>query len=177
MSEDRATREAGTSEDRATPETPLIPVPPPPFPASVHDGLYLPADVRERVVNHAWERAGADATDHVQRVALFEQYCAEIIASDTLPEAPAGPPVMVDVPYVGGTGAVGETLTCTMGNWQNEPTSYSYQWKRDATDVGIGQAIYLVEADDVGHSLACLVTASNAAGSTTAPLSNAVAIA
>ena len=41
-------------------------------------------------------------------------------------EPATAPPVNVDVPHVSGTGTVGSTLNCTMGNWQNEPTSYAY---------------------------------------------------
>lgn len=83
-------------------------------------------------------------------------------------------PVNVDVPYVGGVGILGGTLTCTMGNWEGEPTTYAYQWKSDAADVGTGAASYVVADTDVGHSITCVVTATNAAGSTTAPPSNAV---
>jgi hypothetical protein len=87
------------------------------------------------------------------------------------------PPAVVDVPYVAGTGTVGETLTCTMGNWTGEPTSYAYQWKRDGTtDLGTDDS-YVIAAADAGSSITCVVTATNALGSTTAPPSNAVAVA
>jgi hypothetical protein len=42
----------------------------------------------------------------------------------------------------------------------------------DASDV----ASYEISAEDAGHAVACAVTASNAAGSTTAPASNAVVV-
>jgi hypothetical protein len=87
-----------------------------------------------------------------------------------------GAPINRDVPHVTGNGVVGETLNCTMGNWNGEPTSYAYAWKRDGSaDVGTGQT-YVVVAEDSGHSLTCIVTATNAAGSTAAPPSNAVAV-
>jgi hypothetical protein len=74
-------------------------------------------------------------------------------------EPATAPPVNVDVPYVSGTGTVGSTLNCTMGNWQNTPTSYAYAWKSDgATDVGTGSS-YVVAATDAGHSVTCVVTA------------------
>jgi hypothetical protein len=82
------------------------------------------------------------------------------------------PPSVVDVPQATGTGVVGSTLNCTMGNWNGEPTSYAYQWN------GTGQpsdaADYTVAADDVGQSLSCVVTATNTVGSTAAPPSNAI---
>ncbi len=87
-------------------------------------------------------------------------------------------PVNVDVPSVQPmTANVGDSLTCTMGNWDGEPTGYAGQWMRDGTEqIGTG-ASYVVTESDVGHSISCVVTAANAIGSTTAPPSNAVAIA
>jgi hypothetical protein len=87
--------------------------------------------------------------------------------------AAAGPPVVVDVPHVSQTGAV---LNCTMGNWQGEPTGYAYAWQADGVANGGTEATYTVKPEDAGHSLACVVTATNAMGSTVAPMSNAVAI-
>ena len=86
-------------------------------------------------------------------------------------KAPAGPPVNVDVPYVE---QVADHMTCTMGNWQNVPDSYAYQWKRDGTNIGTGAAQYTVTGADVGKTFTCVVTATNAAGSTAAPPSNGV---
>lgn len=86
-----------------------------------------------------------------------------------------GPPVNVDVPHVQ---QADDTLTCTMGNWTNEPTSYVYQWVVDGSViVGDGTDTYVVSADDIGHSMFCVVSASNDAGSTMAPASNAVVVA
>jgi hypothetical protein len=94
-----------------------------------------------------------------------------------LPQAPAaGAPTVRDVPMVMGNGVVGETLTCTMGNWYGEPASYAYAWQSDATAVGGAGDTYTVAESDVGHSITCVVTATNAAGSTTAPPSNAVVV-
>jgi hypothetical protein len=86
-------------------------------------------------------------------------------------------PICDDIPVVTGNGAVGEVLSCTMGNWTNEPTSYAYQWQRDGAPVGTDSSDYTAVAADVGKSLACVVTATNGTGSTTAPQSNAVEIA
>ena len=72
----------------------------------------------------------------------------------------------------------GATLNCTMGNWQGEPTSYAYAWFVDGVArEGASSATYAVQPDDVGHSAACVVTATNAHGDTTAPMSNAVTVA
>jgi hypothetical protein len=83
-------------------------------------------------------------------------------------------PVNVDVPHVSQSGAV---LNCTMGNWEGEPTSYAYQWKIDGVDAGTGTADYAVQAGDVGKSATCVVTATNAHGSTAAPPSVGVVVA
>ena len=92
---------------------------------------------------------------------------------------PSAPPANVDVPHVSGTGTVGQTLTCTMGNWDNMGSgevSYAYQWQSDGTtDLATGSS-YVVAAGDVGHSITCVVTATNALGSTAAPPSNAVSV-
>ena len=87
--------------------------------------------------------------------------------------ASAAPPVNVDVPFVSQEGA---TLTCTMGNWNGEPTEYAYAWMADGVANEATGATYTVKSEDAGKSLACVVTATNAMGSTTAPMSNAVAI-
>jgi hypothetical protein len=79
-------------------------------------------------------------------------------------------PVNSEVPAVSQSGT---TLNCTMGIWTGEPTSYAYAWKLDDAAAGSDAATYEVQAGDVGKSATCVVTATNAAGSTAAPPSNA----
>jgi hypothetical protein len=86
------------------------------------------------------------------------------------------PPQNKDVPYLGGSAEVGGTLNCTMGNWTGEPTAYSYEWQAGGVTVGGGGPDYVVTAADAGTSIVCIVTATNAHGSTEAPPSNAVSI-
>jgi hypothetical protein len=87
---------------------------------------------------------------------------------------PSAPPVNVDVPFVT---QAGDTLSCTMGNWNGEPTAYAYQWQRDGTvAIGTGGATYAVTAEDVDHLVRCIVTATNASGATEAPPSNEVLV-
>jgi hypothetical protein len=86
----------------------------------------------------------------------------------------ASAPVNRDVPNVS---QAGSELFCTMGNWDGEPTSYAYQWKLDDVDIPGDGATLPVVAADVGHSAVCVVTATNAHGSTTAPVSNSVIVA
>ena len=89
--------------------------------------------------------------------------------------AAAGPPAVVDVPLVM-LDATALVASCTMGNWEGEPDSYTYAWHLDGVVNNGTGATYAVQPDDVGHSLACVVTATNQLGSTAAPMSNAIAI-
>jgi hypothetical protein len=86
------------------------------------------------------------------------------------------PPSVVDVPYVSPeTAVVGAALSCTMGNWSGmdgEPASYAYQWLSDGVEVGTGTS-YTTAAPG---TVSCVVTATNGAGSTAAPPSNAVLV-
>lgn len=87
--------------------------------------------------------------------------------------SPQLPPTVVDVPHISQAGAV---LNCTMGNWTSAPTSYAYQWALDDAHVGTDSASYSVQPEDVGKTATCSVTATNDAGSTVAPLSNALVV-
>jgi hypothetical protein len=90
------------------------------------------------------------------------------------PEEPIAVPTNVDVPAVTQNGT---TLNCTMGNWTGEPTSYAYQWKIDGTNRGTDSPDYTVQDADVGNTATCVVTATNAAGSGTAPPSVGLVVA
>jgi hypothetical protein len=87
---------------------------------------------------------------------------------------PTDPPANIDVPHVSQAGAV---LTCTMGNWSGTPTAYAYAWQLDGAPIGTDAATYDVQAADVGLTATCVVTATNAAGSTAAPPSVGVVVA
>ncbi len=87
------------------------------------------------------------------------------------------PPVNTSAPAVTGTGTVGQTLTCTNGNWTYVPTNYAYQWLRGAAQIsGATTSTYVLVAADSGTNVSCTVTATNAAGSTSIA-SNAKAVA
>jgi len=111
-------------------------------------------------------------------VGVQQAMLAEAAPSTPPPVDPAAtaPPVNRDVPLVMGDGIVGSTLNCTMGNWENEPTSYEYAWQTDGSPNSATGTNYNVVAGDAGKAISCVVTATNAAGSTAAPVSNAVNI-
>ena len=93
-----------------------------------------------------------------------------------LPPVDSAPPVVS-----GGVAAAaaysGETLECSTGTWSGEPTAFSYQWTRDGAPLaGATSQSYVVAAGQLGGSLACAVTASNAGGPGTPAASAAVAV-
>jgi hypothetical protein len=94
------------------------------------------------------------------------------------PPLPVTAPVNVDIPAVMPLQASpGDTLNCTMGNWQGEPDTYTYQWQSDGADTGANAgADYTIPPTDAGKTITCVVTATNPRGSTQAPPSNPVAI-
>lgn len=82
------------------------------------------------------------------------------------PQLPATePPVNQDVPHAYQEGSL---LICTMGNWVDPPPdSYEFQWQVDGTEIeGATTDELAVTAGDVDTVFACVVTATNAIGST-----------
>lgn len=71
-------------------------------------------------------------------------------------------PVATRQPTIGGTPAVGRTLTVDPGTWgTGETPTYTYQWRRDGSDIaGATGATHVVTTDDVGHTLTVVVTAT-----------------
>ena len=88
--------------------------------------------------------------------------------------APA-PPVNTTPPAVGGSAAQGQALTVEPGIWEGTgPVTYTYQWQRcdangaNCQDIaGATDDSYLPAAEDVGHTLRAVVTATTDAGVTT----------
>ena len=73
---------------------------------------------------------------------------------------PSGPPTLL------GTPTVGSQLACVNGGFQNAPTSLSYAWLRNGAVVaGATAPTYTLTAADLGRSVACRITATNAHGS------------
>jgi hypothetical protein len=82
------------------------------------------------------------------------------------------PPSVVEAPQLSGKAVVDETLACSNGTWENEPTGFTYKWQRSATGTGgwanIGGATsstYKLTDDDDQEYVRCVVTASNPSGS------------
>ena len=77
-------------------------------------------------------------------------------------------PVNSTLPVISGTTTLGSVLTTTNGTWTNSPSSFTYQWKRGATNIGTNTTTYTLVTADSGAAITCVVTAINAAGSTPA---------
>ena len=97
--------------------------------------------------------------------------------SNTLTMADYSPANTV-APSVSGTAVVGQVLTTTNGTWNNSPSSYSYQWKRGATNIGTNASTYTLVQADAGNTsnITCVVTATNAAGSANATSNTVVQV-
>jgi hypothetical protein len=106
-------------------------------------------------------------------VAAFTADEVEALGALGVLQPPAVPPANVDIPHVTQNGSV---LNCTLGNWTGEPTSYAFQWKINAVNAGTNSDTLAVTGPMVGETATCVVTATNAHGSTPAPVSNGVIV-
>ena len=84
-------------------------------------------------------------------------------------------PANAAAPTIAGTAAVGNSLTVGNGSWSGSPTQYSYQWmdcnRSGASCTPISGATSIsheVDPGDEVHTIRVSVTATNAAGSTSA---------
>ena len=87
-----------------------------------------------------------------------------------------GPPVNTAPPTISGSAQQGQTLTASPGSWSGaQPIGYDYQWQRcdtsgaNCADTGSTTSTYTLTSTDVGSTIVGAVTASNSAGSATAP--------
>lgn len=86
-------------------------------------------------------------------------------------------PVSAGSPLVIGIAARAQNLQVTRGTWQNDPTSFGYQWRRcDADGVtncadipGATRANYVLTVADTGRTIVAVVIAGNTEGTTAAP--------
>jgi len=81
-------------------------------------------------------------------------------------------PENYSLPTLSGTAQEGRALSVSDGSWSMSPTSYACQWRRcdaggaSCADIlGATLSSYIPSADDVGSTIRCVVTASNAYGS------------
>ncbi len=103
---------------------------------------------------------------------------AYVASSNSVSAVNAIAPVNTVAPVITGTAVVGQTLSSTTGTWDGVPNTftYSYQWKRGATNIGTNSSTYTLVQADAGNTsnITCVVTATNTAGSANAT-SNTIA--
>lgn len=78
------------------------------------------------------------------------------------------PPANTDAPDLTGSTPIGSTLSCTTGSWSPVPTAYAYSWFADGVQIAGQTGSTYVIATAGGAVIECVVTASNAGGSTSA---------
>jgi len=90
--------------------------------------------------------------------------------------ASIGGPANTAAPVISGTMQIGSALSTTNGSWSSPTTpTFTYQWQRAGVNIASATAsTYTLVATDIGPSITCNVTATNAVGSKTAA-SNALA--
>ena len=76
-------------------------------------------------------------------------------------------PVNSSPPYISGTTTIDSVLTSTLGGWLNSPTSYAFQWNRNFSPIpSATTSTYTLVQADSASAITCVVTATNALGST-----------
>jgi predicted secreted protein len=81
------------------------------------------------------------------------------------------------LPAVSGLAKVGVTLTAQHGVWTNEPTSFTYQWKKAGADiVGSTGRTYVPVVGDIAAKITVVVTGTNSAGNASATSADPLAV-
>jgi hypothetical protein len=93
-------------------------------------------------------------------------------------------PVNTVLPVISGNAQVGSVLSTTTGTWTNDPTSYTYQWRRcnssgaSCSNIsGATLGVYVLTSADEGQTIRVVVTATNPGGSTAATSAQTAVIA
>ncbi|WP_300404588.1 hypothetical protein [Nocardioides sp.] len=78
---------------------------------------------------------------------------------------PSSPPYTISTPTVTGTPAVGQTLTCSPGQYAGAPTQVDVGWNRDNSYIpGEGSSTYVVKSGDAGRKISCFERPRNSVG-------------
>jgi len=94
-----------------------------------------------------------------------------------IPAAITAAPTNTVPPAITGTPAVGQLLSCSTGTWTQSPTSFAYEWQSEAVPIGVTTPTWTVTVGESGSMIRCMVTATNAIGSSGQVASNPVTIA
>lgn len=81
-------------------------------------------------------------------------------------------PVLTAVPTISGSPQQGQPASSSTGSWSNTPTSFTYTWQRDGSNIPAAtSSTYTLLSDDAGHSITCTVVAINGLGSSAGAIS------
>jgi hypothetical protein len=117
--------------------------------------------------------AGEHLNGYIRRVAFFPTRLSNATLQTIT--ATTAYPRLVSLPVISGTATEGNTLTVSNGYWLEAPTSYTYQWTRDGANIGGATSRTFALTDtDGSKSIGCVVTATNANGSTAATANSAL---
>ena len=113
---------------------------------------------------------GDQFTGYVSEVGIWNGSVAAGMGANQIASlgsaAPTAPAISA-LPVISGATTVGSTLTTTTGTWTGSPTGYTYQWKRNGTNIsGATSNTYLLVTADLTANITATVTATNAGGST-----------
>lgn len=96
------------------------------------------------------------------------------VTGEVVPSAAVEPSNAV-LPSISGTPQVGRVLTAYNGIWDNEPTSFTYQWQADNVNIdGATAKTYTPIIGQIGGTLSVIVTGTNSAGSASAESAGAI---
>ena len=115
--------------------------------------------------------ADAGSTIRVWVTAANASGARNAVSAATAPVAAL--PAAVELPAITGTPVVGALLTATTGTWTGAPASYSFGWEicdaqgLNCNAVSGNSQSWTLTPGDVGFRFVAVVTATNAAGSTT----------
>ena len=103
--------------------------------------------------------------------AVLATACASLAAASIGFAASKAAPANQDPPTITGKAEVGQTLSATTGRWANNPTDFSYEWRRCDSNGGSCSTIsgattkdYVLKTVDKDNTLRVRVTARNADG-------------
>ena len=120
--------------------------------------------------------ADSGATLRVSVTATNSQGASKVLSDPSALVGALNAPLNTVAPSISGTAQQGATLTANSGSWTGSaPISYAFKWQQcDSHGAGCGDIggaaaqTYSPSGSDVGHTIRVEVTATNAAGSSTA---------
>jgi hypothetical protein len=142
-----------------------------PFAYAIPSG-FTHFDVKNDVLgatNNSYVLTSSDANHTINCVVTATDAAGSASISSGSTSTVVGDPINITAPLITGTFAVNNTLSSTLGTWANGPTSYTYQWQRNGSNIlGATTSTYPLVSADEGTSITCVIVAINVSASTAA---------